>query len=246
MDYIRIMIIKNWLSVFLLTLLIAACGNRDAEPAEPPLPTDLGETYFFLREGKFREYNVYEIRYSAVDLSDTLNYQIREEVKESFVNGNGVETYLLNRFRRNSEDEDWALDSVWTARIEDQRAISVENNIPYVKMVFPASTDRSWDGNLLNARPVRLQRYRAFGEPFTVGINTFLRTAVVEMSNDTDSITFRDIRQEVYADSVGLVEKNYDVVTLCSRPECLGQNIVQVGRVYQEKIIAHGFVDEED
>lgn len=246
MNYIRIMNLKSWLTVLLIFLLIAACGNSDDEPSEPPLAEDLGETYFFLREGKYREYDVFEIRYFAVDLSDTFNYQIREEVKEPFISASGDSAFILNRFRRATEDEEWELDSVWTARIEDQRAVSVENNIPFVKMVFPATTTRSWDGNLLNARPVRLQRYRNFAEPFTVGFNTFLRTAVVEMSNATDSITFRDIRVEVYADSVGLVEKNYDVVTLCTRPECLGQNIVQVGRVYQEKIIAHGFVDEED
>ena len=66
----------------------------------------------------------------------------------------------------------------------------------------------------------------------------------VEISNISDSITFRDMRTEVYVDSIGLVFKDYDVVKLCSRPECLGKNIVESGRLYIESLTAHGFLDE--
>lgn len=238
--------LKSWFLFSLLSLVILACGSASDEEPEPPLDPDLGKSYFFLEEGKYREYNVYEIRYYAVDISDTFEYQIREEVGEPFLNPSGQASHLVNRFIRDDPSQTWELDSVWTARIEGDKAISVENNVPLVKMVFPADTKRRWDGNLLNSRQATTQRYVDFNSNFTVGLNTFLETAEIEINNDQDGITFRDIRREVYRDSIGLIYKYYDEVKLCSRPECLGQQLVESGRFYREELYAHGFINEED
>ena len=123
-------------------------------------------------------------------------------------------------------------------------AISVENNLPFVKMVFPVDTTRRWDVNQFNGRSSVISKFKSFNEPYKVGLNTFLEAMEVEISNISDSITFRDMRTEVYVDSIGLVFKDYDVVKLCSRPECLGKNIVESGRLYIESLTAHGFLDE--
>ena len=238
--------LNNWVLYLFFLILIASCGGGADEEPQPPLDPDLGKTYFFLVQGKYREYNVYEIRYSGVDISDTSEYQIREEVGEPFSNSRGQVSHLINRYRRENTSESWQLDSVWTARIEDNKAISVENNLPLVKMLFPADTISTWDRNLFNSKEPRVQRFKNFNSQFTVRLNTFLRTAEIEISNEEDGITFRDIRKEVYRDSIGLIYKLYDEVKLCSRQECLGQQLVESGRFYREELIAHGFIDEEN
>lgn len=237
--------LKSWILLLLLAAAFFACGSGTDEEPEPPLDPDLGKTYFFLNEGKYREYNVYEIRYRAVDISDTLEYQLREEVGEAFTNSKGQVSHFINRFTRNNPNQEWELDSVWTARIEGDKAISVENNIPLVKMTFPSDTTRRWDGNLLNSKEPNIRKLLNFNSSYTVGLNTFLRTAEIEISKDEDGITFRDNRTEVYRDSIGLIYKLYDEVKLCSRPECLGQEIVESGRFYREELIAHGEINEE-
>ncbi len=221
-----------------------SCGNAESEEPIPPLDQDLGKSYFFLEANKYREYDVYEIRYSAVDISDTLEYQLREEVRESFSNATGQESRIIHRLIRQNEQQDWALDSVWSARVETELAVSVENNLPLVKMVFPVDTTRRWDINQFNGRSSSISKFKSFNAPYTVGLNTFLEAMEIEISNISDLITFRDNRTEVYVDSIGLVFKDYDVVKLCSRQECLGQNIVESGRLYRESLIAHGFIDE--
>lgn len=235
--------LKNWVLVLLVGSFIYACGNAGDEAPDPPLDPDLGKSYFFLVEGKYREYNVYEIRYTAVDISDTLQYQLREEVGETFLSG-GQESHFINRYVRLNENQPWELDSVWTARIEGNKAISVENNIPLVKMTFPADTTSRWDRNLLNSQEPTIQKLLNFNSTFTVGLNTFLKTAEIEVSRDEDGITFRDFRREVYRDSIGLIYKMYNQVKLCSREECLGQQIIESGRFYREELYAHGFIDE--
>ncbi len=232
------------LTLLSLILLISACGNTNVEDAIPALDPDLGKSYFFLEPNKYREYDVYEIRYFAVDISDTLEYQLREEIRESFTNGSGQESRIVNRLISNNDQEPWQLDSVWAAQVESELAISVENNLPMVKMVFPVDTTRRWDIDQFNGRDAVISKFKSFNEPYTVRLNTFLEAMEVEISNISDLITFRDNRTEVYADSIGLVLKDYEVVKLCSRQECLGQNIVESGRYYRETLIAHGFLDD--
>lgn len=238
--------LKVWFQVLVVLAVVYACGNAADEAPEPPLDPDLGKSYFFLKEGKYREYNVLEIRYYAVDISDTFQYQLREEVGDPFTNNTGKTSYFINRYIRNDQAQPWELDSVWTARIDGDKAISVENNVPLVKMVFPVDTTKRWDGNLLNSREVVTQKYLNFNSNFTVGLNTFLETSEIEINNDEDGITFRDIRKEVYRDSIGLIYKLYDQVKICSRPECIGQELIESGRFYREELYAHGFINEED
>ncbi len=232
-----------------LLIVISSCGSSNIEDAEPPLDPDLGKSYFFLAPNKFREYDVYEIRYLAVDISDTLEYQLREEVREEFT-VNGISSRLIHRLVRDNSDQPWSLDSVWSARVERERAVSVENNLPLQKMIFPVDTTRRWDRNLFNSKESLVQKYLTFDEPFTQGFNTFLNATVVEVSNqrsqnpDGIDVTFRDLRTEVYADSIGLVRKEYEQLRFCTVGPCALQEIVQSGRYYRETLIAHGFLDE--
>lgn len=237
---------KACLSFFIVLLALSSC--QTGEDPIPALDADRGKSYFFMVENKYREYNVREIRYSAVNISDTLVYQLREEVRESFINSQGEESRIIHRLTRDNDTQPWILDSVWTARIEKDRAVSIENNISIVKMVFPSQAERVWDGNIFNTKAVDLFKILNFGVLTNIAVNNDLETTstmTIEQENDEDGITFKNIRREVYADSIGLISKLYNVVKICSRSECLGQQLIESGRFYRETIYAHGFIDED-
>lgn len=245
--------IKN-LSFILLCTVFFTTGCGTAGETIPAVDPDAGKSYFFLKEGQFREYEVYEIRYLAVDISDTLSYQLREEVRESF-NNEGSQANIIHRLIRENASQEWELDSVWSARVETDRAISVENNVPIVKIVFPSIRERTWNGNLFNTRsedefrviefdPTQEDNNTSFQVPIPGRAISFSEVLVIEQNEEEDNITFRDNRLEVYKDSVGLVFKQYDVVKICSRPECLGQGLVESGRFYRELLTAEGTIDE--
>lgn len=254
-DFMPFRGLNNTLLAFLcLFLLASGCGDTtDTTAAVPP---DTGKSYFFLEEGRFREYEVYEIRYLAVDISDTLQYHLREEVKETF-SSNGTTSNIIHRFVRPDENRAWELDSVWAARVETDRAISIENNVSIVKMIFPALQERKWNGNAFNTRPEDEFRITTFSPAQDEDNNTnfqvpiqgraisFSEVMVVEQNQEEDMITFRDNRVEVYKDSVGLVFKQYDVVKICSRSDCLGQEIVESGRFYRELLTSEGKIEDE-
>jgi hypothetical protein len=237
---------KNILLLFFITVLgLSACGSSDE--LIPAVDQDTGVSYFYMVDNKYREYNVREIRYTAVGISDTFVYQLREEVKEAFQNALGEESRLIHRLTRPNANAAWHLDSVWTVRIERDRAVSIENNIPIVKMVFPAQINRTWDANVYNTKDIDQFKILNFGALTNIAVNDDLEattTLTIEQENDQDGITFKDFRREIYADSIGLISKQYEVLKICSRPECVGLNQIESGRFYRETIIAHGFIDE--
>lgn len=249
-------------AIIILSILFAACsgsGNGETIPAVDP---EAGKSYFFLEEGKFREYEVYEIRYHAVGLSDTLTYQLREEVKESFTI-NGVRSNVVHRFTRIDENQDWSLDSVWSARVERDRAISMENNIPILKMTFPSLPERTWDGNLFNIRqedefkvitfdPSQNQENQtSFRVPVEGSAASFTEVLVIEHESFEDFVD-KDVRMEVYKDSVGLVYKEYETLKYCTStsvcdydPTMPGEFVLS-GRYYREILLTHGLIDDEN
>lgn len=232
---------------FLLAFAAYSCSNNEDQPAEPPLHPDLGKSYFFLESGKYREYDVYRIRYTAVDISDTTTYQIREEIRESIENLQAEKAHLVYRYSRIDETQDWKLDSVWSARVERTFAVSTENNEQFVKMAYPSDTLQTWDRNLYNGRDEEIAQMKTFNEPFTIGFNTFLKASEILIRQEDDSITFRDNRFEVFSDSIGLVYKYSEVLKYCSdQDRCeIGAKIIESGRYYTETLVAHGNINED-
>ena len=243
---------KNLLPALILIFFAwTACdGNSETEPALDP---DTGKSYFWLEPGKFREYNVLEIRYLAVGVSDTLRYQLREEVREPIASVEAERAHVIYRYTRANDQEDWDLDSLWSARVEADAAISTENNIPYVKLTFPAVEQRTWDANSRNTLPLDTFRVTVFDPRdaeentavFNFGINSFSEVLVVEQSSE-DNPVFTDDRVEVYKDSLGLVFKEYNQITYCTTSTLCDydpmnpQQFVVRGRFYREILFNHG------
>lgn len=248
--------------LFILSLVISSCGGSATSEIIPAINAEAGKSYFFLEEGKFREYEVYEIRYRAVGLSDTLAYQLREEVKESFMS-NGTRSNVIHRYTRVDENQEWSLDSVWSARVERDRAVSMENNVPIVKIIFPALEERTWDANLFNTRQEDVfkvitfdpdqesENQTSFRVPVAGSAASFTEVLVVEHETFEDLID-KDVRMEVYKDSVGLVYKEYETLkfctstTVCDYDENNPGEFIVSGRYYREILTAHGAVSDEN
>jgi len=115
-------------------------------------PSKIGFNYFPLEIGDYRIYQIQQIEYSLFAATDTAHYQLKELVVDTFSTQSEL-NYILHRFKRDLSTDKWQLDSVWTSRRTQNHAIVVENNISFVKMVFPIRLDKVWDGNLFNASP---------------------------------------------------------------------------------------------
>lgn len=237
-------ILRNPLFILLLIVMgLAACESENL----PPQNLRLGIDYFPMEVGRYAEYDVEAITFTVIAEPDTQQYQLREVVADSFPGEGGEIVYRLERYTRTVYQDNWQLDSVWTARTSPQRVVVVENNVPIVKLVFPFSNGLSWDANALNSREADTYELVAtppvlneeIESPLDSALLKDMLTVIQEQSQDT--IITRVEASETYAENLGLVYKKSLRLQYCnSEPECIGLGILESGRIYRQTLTAYG------
>ena len=107
----------------------------------------------------------------------------------------------------------WASIHTWTTKRAGQMAETWEENIRYVKMMFPVALSKSWNGNLYNT----IDSFREYNYHYTEVNKAFTMpyyrvaydsTTLVEEINYTDPGGFESIiKKDRYAASIGLIYK---------------------------------------
>lgn len=223
----------KYLPVVLLVLL--GCGGD-----EGIRPSDA--EYFPLRKGFYQVYSVHSVRYMARTKVEDVVYQLKTEVVDSFVNEQGGYTYTIHRSRRNTETDPWQVQPLWSVRLTSTNVVVNEENVSFIKLVFPAIENRKWNGNALN--DLGEDEYTlASGDSYELESGETLGEYIQVVQEDAfDIITGRDRRQEVYVRNVGLVYREIDDVVYCSTEgQCeIGAEIIDSGIIYVQTLISYG------
>jgi hypothetical protein len=204
-----------------------------------PNDSRLGFTFYPLDAGTFIIYDVEKINYRITGEIDTIKYYLKEAVVDSFLNEENNYTFLLHRSVR-TKGNDWRLDSVWTARKTSYQAITVENNIPFIKLIFPFKEKVSWDGNSLNTLKEEIYTMENVNQPITFNNQTFNNSVTIIQKDNQDSIIFLERRKEIYAHEIGLVYKESAAIKYCSQVQCIGKNIIDSGVLLKQTFLESG------
>jgi len=222
--------------------MLSGCESEYLTPGSERSGTD----FFPIEVGQYRTYTVEEITFSFLEAPDTTRFFLKEVVADSFLNQANVPTYRLERFTRADENMNWHLDSVWTATKDTRRVVVTENNVPFIKLIFPLRTDLQWDGNALNSRlediyelqPTSDELRHEIESPLDSLLNNSI-TVLQESSQDT-TLAKIDVL-ETYAENTGLFYKKTIRLQYCNTDTaCIGQGIIEAGRKFKQTLIEHG------
>jgi len=207
-----------------------------------PEPVNADSVFFPLQVGLFREYEVDRIDYRNTGEIDTSIFFLREQVVDSFLNVENKFTYIINLSTRATSDDPWRLDSVWTARHSAFQAIQTEDNLAFVKLVFPIREGTEWDGNVFNNLENEEYFYDSVGVSRSIDSLNFNNTVTVVQSDFADGFTREDIRQEIFAENIGLIYRQRLILEFCTLPECLEtpEQEIDIGVDYVQRIIGYG------
>jgi hypothetical protein len=229
-DYVRIQV----KSLLLILLLAAACDTEDRGPA------DTGKDYLPLTVGTYQVYAVDETQYNAITGTVELHYQLMTEVVDSFPATDGNTTYVIYRSKRNTDADPWTYFDTWSARVTENEAVVAEENISYVKLIFPAGNGRTWNGNKFNTGEEDDYDMTLVDQPYAAGDQTFDKTLRVDQEDNQDFIVYQDKRSEIFARGVGLIYKETTQLKYCTDPNCLGRQQVETGLIWKQSIRSYG------
>jgi len=213
--------------------LLAGCKGENAK-------VDLGYAYYPAEVGAWISYDVDSIRHFPDESVDTVRYQIRELVESAFTDEAGRPARRIERYYRDSSDEDWGIKDIWMVAITNRKVEKVEENIRYVRLTFPVRNDQLWDGNALNDFEPWNYSYAEVDQAYSVEGNVFDTTATVNQEGAVNLIEQRR-GQEVYAKNLGLVYKELvDIETDVNYSSNPVPENIQSGYELYYKYLDHG------
>lgn len=197
---------------------------------------DYKYNYFPLEKGKFIVYDVdsttYYLTRDSVQPVVTKNiYELKEVVGDTEIDNEGRTYHRIERYIRKTANDPWVLKSVWRAQIVGKRAERVEENLRFIKLVFPPQIgDSTWNGNryinidtsyAIGAPVYGLSmevykdwsdyKYTELDKPLLLNGLSFDSTLTVSQSNYQNAILIR-YSLEKYAKNVGLIYKELKIL----------------------------------
>jgi len=191
-----------------MLFFMAACSNEEATPA------NMYYEYFPDVPGHFVIYDVDSVVYDDfTGQTLTYQYQVKELIESRFFDGEGKESLRLERYIRQSTQEAWEIKNIWQARVLPARAEKTEENLTYVKLVFPPKLGQTWNGNAYNTLPAQNYRITEAHKPYLISPTLTFDSTVTVLQNDFFTLISEDLQEEKYSKHIGLVFKRYRSVT---------------------------------
>jgi hypothetical protein len=225
---------KKILHITFYILLFSSC-RRDSEIPSP----DFGYNYFPIDIGRYVIYQVDSIAYDdKIHLPDTTRYQLMEKITSVFQDNSGRPTLRIERYKKfynptiPYDSLPWTLTDVWFANRTTTTAEKVEENIRYIKLVFPVKQGRQWNGNSYNTLGQKDYEMISVNQSGSINSITFDSVLTVKQFQQIDFIQYR-YELEKYAKNVGLIYKERDSIYT-------GGTADTVGYTFTQKIISYG------
>lgn len=200
---------------FIALFYITGCDKKEE------LDVNYHYDYFPLQVGHYVAYQVDSVTYNY-DLvnykRDTATFQVKELVADTFYDNLNQLNYRVELYRRADSTQPWVIWKVWSALSTITNAQKNEDEIRFVKLVFPPAENKEWNGNLYvpKTEPYKLfenweYTYTQVHKPYTAGSLSFDSTVTVE-AVDFETVIEKRLRKEVYAKNVGMVFQQWEAL----------------------------------
>lgn len=179
------------------------------------LVIDYKHGYFPLKVGSVTVYEVDSIIYNPLFQGgrDTAHWEIREFTESVFTDNAGRDAYRIERHKRRDDSSPWISPEVWYAVADQFKAERVENNIRFIKLVFPPKEGLTWDGNSYIITNDTLKFYEdwnyvinSMDKPETINTLDF-DSVITVVEIDDQNLLERRYAESKYAKGAGLVYK---------------------------------------
>ena len=191
---------------FLFSILFFSCKKDE----KTVVPINYGYNYAGLTVGKYVIYDVDSTFYNVpFNIVASYKFQLKEVVDSKYIDAQGNEAYKIIRYKKDTAiSPDWIHQVVWNATITNSNFQKVEDNVRFVKLIFPIKNGKKWNGNSMNTLSPMEYEYTSTHQPEQIG-NSLLDsvTTVTQFDDENEILIQRQFYQEKYAANIGLVYK---------------------------------------
>ncbi|KXK40432.1 MAG: hypothetical protein UZ09_BCD002000402 [Bacteroidetes bacterium OLB9] len=220
---------------------------------EIPDTSDYGYEYFPIEKGRSWIYQSDSIVfYNSGQEVDTFRSYLKEEIGDIIKDIDGTEIHKVKRYFKRNESDPWTPIHTWTTSLRDNKALRTEENLKFIKMVFPIKENLNFDGNLYIDPEIRIEVQGEALEPYKVwktrieDIDTLIRfhdtdlaCMMIHLVDDTTIVDRRRV-YEFYGKGIGLVRKEMILVdTDSSKPDTPWENKILKGFIHTLQLLEY-------
>jgi len=202
------------LLTFSLLVFVQSCSNKKDD-----FNLDYNYNYYPLTTGHYVTYNVDSISYRFNNpnyLRDTVRFQLKEVVADTFYDNENELNYRLELFRRPDATAGWSIWKVWNVKQTTTTLQKNEDDIRFIKLVFPQTNGETWNGNIYVPNTTIYDifknwtyRYSNLHQPLSLNGFNFDSTLVVNQVDD-ENVIEKKLRKEIYAKNVGMIYQEWE------------------------------------
>lgn len=216
---------NRFLVLFFAVLIFISCQEEEFPDADK---FEIDKSYFPTKINQFRLYLVDSVQYdfnpaTQSIVADTSTYYIREHVIDTVRTQDGKLWTEIEVSRRDGTSGKFTVVDYYRERVEELRALRYENGLTFVKLVFPITELKQWNGNqffetphIVYVKEELLEDYKNFNYTYestmeSLMVGEKLLDSVVHVVQKEDNSggvnLFKDVAEEYYAKDIGLVKK---------------------------------------
>lgn len=239
----RINYLLQCITFLISSILFTSCKKNQTEN----ITMEDGKNYFPIAIGQYIVYDVDSTAYDELThIPKTYKYRLKEIITQAFTNDETTTSYRLERYikyydsTKTYDQIPWQIKDVWTIIPYPKSIEKVEENIRYVKLLFPVKNGLQWNGNIKNTLGEKIYRYDYIDQPDVINGKTFDKTLKVVQNNYRSLIQYQN-EVEKYAREVGMVYK--EITNLESQtivPNVPVENRAEKGYIYKMQVVEWG------
>ena len=210
---------------FLVLSFLFVLGACTTE-TDPYMPSD-DQSFFPLELGNYWVYEVDSIIFRpeiTIEI-DSVHLWMREEIVDTILDNSGNTLFVIEQSERYNPADSWAFKQLLTVGLIDNQLIRTENNLRFIKMVFPIQLFQQWDGNLF-IDPTTIVRVGgetiemfkdwsystvAEGESVNIEGENYDNVITIAPAQSENLIELRMV-EEQYAKDIGLISRTLEIL----------------------------------
>lgn len=208
---------NSHLIIFLLCVLVlGACNKQTIQPQ----PNNLGFDFQPLEKGHYVIYDVDSIIFDDFNQRiDTFSLEMKDEIGDSIIDDEGRTSYLVKRSTRYKSTDPWVTNHIFYITQDLFKLEWKENNLRFIKMVYPTKLNKKWSGNKFINASSDLSwlnewdyKYTDVSTSFNTGRKNYPNAHIIDQADFIDgkpdissAYSAKTYSREVFAQNVGMV-----------------------------------------
>jgi len=189
------------LSFILISIIITtfyAC-EKDTES-----PVNMGYNYFPIETANYSIYQVDSIVWDDYNQTiDTFHFVVKLLIDSSFTDNSGRLSYRWKKYLKNDSSQ-WVFNTNYTITKSSQRLETIEENMRYIKLIFPVVAGSNWDSEALNIDDATNAIYSDVDFATSI-LNINYDSCAQVIYEEEVNLIQEIVHHEIYARDVGMI-----------------------------------------